>query len=56
MNETPRNNAPKGTCPFCLMMRRATRNAVIGMTVGASVLAAVFFTYQRIGGIQVRFF
>lgn len=35
------------TCPFCRMMRQATRNAIIGMTLSATVLAAVIFTVQH---------
>ena len=41
----------KKTCPFCLMMRRAIRNAVVGMTLSASFLVAGFYAYRNISGI-----
>ena len=31
----------KSQCPFCRMMRRAIRNAVIGMSASAVLLAAI---------------
>lgn len=35
------------TCPFCRMLKQATRNAIIGMTLSATALAAIFFTVQH---------
>lgn len=38
--------AAKKTCPFCKMMDRAVKNAIIGMGLSGSVLAAVIYGYQ----------
>ncbi|HEY9162981.1 MAG TPA: hypothetical protein VIN57_00120 [Magnetovibrio sp.] len=39
------------TCPFCRMMRGAARNAIVGMTLSATVLATIILTYQHFAKI-----
>lgn len=41
----------KPACPYCQMMRRAVKNAFIGMSLSAFALGIAAFAYQNLQGI-----